>query len=107
MFISKKKLISNLINLMIGIFISIYISKLIFIFISDNTARLVIIAIVALINFWLYNQFKNENSRSIGKFLADKLIKKDKGISIIKLIILFVILDIIASILDYIINCYL
>lgn len=104
MFTSKKRLLSNLINLMINIFVSIYISKFIFIFIINNVARLVIVAIIALINICLYNQFKNENSRSIGKFLADKLIKKDKSISIIKLIILFVTLDIIVSILDYIIN---
>lgn len=90
---------------MVGIFISIFITKFIFVFIYNNTARLIIVAILALINFWLYNQFKNENNKSIGKFLADRLIKEDKNISIVKVVILFIILDIIASILDYIIHC--
>lgn len=107
---NNKKVLSDLINLAIIIFATIFVCKFIFVFIHKEIIRIIIVGICIIIAFWIYYQSKDENSKSIGKVLSNKLIKKDKNISILKIIIIIIIivlLDIVASILDCIIHSYL
>ena len=92
--ISKKKLIRDIINIIAIIFTFGLIFKILFVFIKNNDViKEIIVGMGTLFAIGIFF-YQREQSKSLGNIFADKIIKNDNKISIIKLILIITLIEI-------------